>query len=180
MKVTGIIGTRKPLTQGEYFALLPEFGVSESRAAGWRLGGRSAAHRRGRRRSDVGPLLKLSVQHLGRAPTGGGGPLDVDAGPAAGARVADFGGGSRHFGVGHRSRSVVVREPVSGGVPAQDFTADGGALRATSGALEEVVSAWSARAPQMVCSDEAVVKRLGACAQTPRCRRRKVDYRDRR
>ncbi|KAJ1175892.1 hypothetical protein NDU88_001177 [Pleurodeles waltl] len=60
---------------------------------------------------------------------GGGGPLDVDAGPAAGARVADFGGGSRHFGVGHRSRSVVVRGPVSGGVPARDFTADEGALR---------------------------------------------------
>ncbi|KAJ1155518.1 hypothetical protein NDU88_008248 [Pleurodeles waltl] len=35
------------------------------------------------------------------------------------------------------------------------------------------------RAPWVARFDEAEVRRLGACVQTPRCRRRNVDHRDR-
>ncbi|KAJ1180226.1 hypothetical protein NDU88_005448 [Pleurodeles waltl] len=65
----------------------------------------------------------------------------VDADPAAGARVADFGGGGRHFGINHRSQSEVVRGPMSGGMLTRGLTAAVGGLRGTSGALEAVESA---------------------------------------
>ncbi|KAJ1082664.1 hypothetical protein NDU88_002829 [Pleurodeles waltl] len=73
----------------------------------------------------------------------------------------------------------VVSGIVSGWVPTRDRTDAGGALRGSSGALEETESAWSARAPWVACFDEAEVRRLGACAQTPWCRGRNVDHRDR-
>ncbi|KAJ1104915.1 hypothetical protein NDU88_002323 [Pleurodeles waltl] len=43
-----------------------------------------------------------------------------------------------------------------------------------------VTRAWSAGGPQVACSGDAEVRRLGACVQTQLNRRRNVDSRDRR